>query len=470
MQHWKNLLPIDQYTVRSNGVLHAFDMKVITYLYQPLIGALACGIYQTLSQELSDIRFVSDTSTHHVLMTRVNLSLKQFYQERKKLEGIGLLKSYQKSIEDVRHYIYELQSPLTPKQFFDDGMLNIYLFNRVGKREYQRMQQLFSVPRIDEGYDDVTVPFNDVFTSIQPSELVTNDETAVILAPPASNQWIDRDETPEVPFNMENFNFDLLFQHLSDVIIPQDAFTKEVRDVIGKLAFIYNLEPQELAHIIQGAFLHDPTINLSKLRKEVQKYYRIEVGHELPALSERKQPLAYQEMKQKQPQSEEEKLIRAFEQMSPYELLEMLADGAKPTAPDLKAIEEIIFEQKLNPGVMNVLIHYVMETNDQKLVKAYMEKIAGQWARKKVKTVRQAMALARTEHRKYQDWREKKQQSQSKRKQGTKRNEREQRLPKWMTQDKQVKLESDDVQQQEKQEWLDNYLKDILGRNKNEIN
>lgn len=41
---------------------------------------------------------------------------------------------------------------------------------------------------------------------------------------------------------------------------------------------------------------------------------------------------------------------------------------------DLTAVEDVMLGQKLDPGVINVLIHYVMLKTDMKLSKNYMEK------------------------------------------------------------------------------------------------
>ena len=52
-----------------------------------------------------------------------------------------------------------------------------------------------------------------------------------------------------------------------------------------------------------------------------------------------------------------------------------------------------MIEQKLNPGVVNVLISYVLQVNDQQLKKSYVETIAGQWKRLNIETVEDAMKL-----------------------------------------------------------------------------
>lgn len=85
-------------------------------------------------------------------------------------------------------------------------------------------------------------------------------------------------------------------------------------------------------------------------------------------------------------------------------MLKDVSGGAEPSKTDLQIIEEIMFSQKLLPGVINVLIQYVMLKTDMKLTKGYMEKIAGQWVRKNIRTVKEAMALAKKEHKQYMEW------------------------------------------------------------------
>ena len=55
---------------------------------------------------------------------------------------------------------------------------------------------------------------------------------------------------------------------------------------------------------------------------------------------------------------------------------------------------------KLNPAVINVLIDYVLRTNNNKLVASYVETIAGQWKRSGIETAEEAMAIAEKEHKK----------------------------------------------------------------------
>ena len=76
---------------------------------------------------------------------------------------------------------------------------------------------------------------------------------------------------------------------------------------------------------------------------------------------------------------------------------------------DNKEIEKEIIEIKernkrvdigLKPGVVNVLIDYVLKINDNKLTKNFVEAIASQWKRSNIETVEQAMEISKQEFKK----------------------------------------------------------------------
>ena len=62
-----------------------------------------------------------------------------------------------------------------------------------------------------------------------------------------------------------------------------------------------------------------------------------------------------------------------------------------------------------------------------KLSKNYLEKIATHWSRKKVKTVKEAMEMAKNEHRQYQEWASGKNERKQRRRQPI----RTEKLPDW---------------------------------------
>ena len=58
----------------------------------------------------------------------------------------------------------------------------------------------------------------------------------------------------------------------------------------------------------------------------------------------------------------------------------------------------LMIDLELNPGVINVLIDYVLSTQENKLPKKYVEAIATAWKREKIETVEQARARAKRDY------------------------------------------------------------------------
>jgi replication initiation and membrane attachment protein len=405
VQHWQELVPIDRYIVAANGLLHDFDRKVLTFLYQPLVGSACVSLYMTLWTELEENTLWSESSSHHLLMNLMDMNLKDIYEARLKLEGIGLLKSFVKTEEGERSFIYELQPPLTPEQFFLDGMLNIYLYRKIGKNHFIRLKRFFSVQKkpSEIEYNDVTKSFQDVYESISPGSLQYHQGVADELDVESNKVFLGRTEQMEIQIDINSFDFDLLLAGLNESLVPKKAMTKKVKEAISNLAFLYNIDPIQMKNIILGAIDEDSEINIEELRKSARDWYQFIHQDQLPGLIERTQPALHQ-VQLEQPKTKEEKLIRYLETTSPLQVLKDLSGGAEPSKSDIQIIEEVMFKQKLLPGVINVLIQFVMLRTDMKLTKGYVEKIAGHWTRKQVRTVKEAMDLAKNEHRTYLEW------------------------------------------------------------------
>ncbi|WP_042459599.1 replication initiation and membrane attachment family protein [Neobacillus dielmonensis] len=399
-QHWQDILPIDRYIVTANGLLHDYDRKVLTFLYQPLIGSACHSLYMTLWAELEENRLWSESSTHHLLMNLLDLNLKDIYQARLKLEGIGLLKTYVKVIDGERSFIYELLPPLNPEQFFLDGMLNIYLYRKIGKKHFARLKRFFTDQQLphDQGYQDVTKAFQDVFTSGTPENLHYLQDLSVELDSEESEQFIGRHDQKGISLEGYTFDFDLLLAGLHESLVPRKAINQKVKEVISKLAFLYHIDAIQMKKLIMDALNEHDEIDVEQLRKAARNWYQFENYDQLPSLIDRTQPEAHKQQREK-PKTKDEQLILYFETVSPLKVLRDLSVGGEPSASEIKIVEEVMINQKLLPGVINVLIWYVMLINDMKFTKAYVESIASQWARKQLRTVKESMEFARTQYK-----------------------------------------------------------------------
>lgn len=421
-QHWQEIIPIDRYVVNANGLLHEYDRKVLTFLYQPLIGAKSLSLYMTLWAELEENRLWSKASSHHRLMILMDLNLKEIYDARLRLEGMNLLTTLVRDEKEERDFIYQLKPPLSPEQFFTTDLLNIPLYRKIGDQQYARLKQFFSTKKVKEitGFQNVTKGYEEVFELIPPSAM----NRGPVFSVEEGKEFVGRRSNEGIEITQFTFNFELLLAGLSENLVPKSALTEEVKDAISKLAYLYGIDAIQMKNLVIDATDNGVT-DISALRHYVKDWFEFHHGG-LPTLVDRTQPTLYKTV-QKEPTTEEERQIAYFENTSPRQVL-IDTGGGEPSKVDLKIIEDLMFQQKLQPGVINVLIQFVMYKMDMKLPKSYIDKIASHWARKKVKTVKEAMALARSEYKEYQQWAPK---DNNKKKPAQKKATRTELLPDW---------------------------------------
>lgn len=399
---WKEIAPLDRYKVACNGILYEYDRKVLTLLYQPLIGPVPFSLYMTLWARVEENRLWSDDGSHHELMDLMGLNLNELYEARLKLEGISLLKTYIREEEDHRFFVYELQPPLTPAEFFHDGMLSVYLYRKIGKSQFLKLKEFFSDKSVQSmpGYREITRAFEDVYESAIPESMEYTPSLAEDLAEPAGRKFIGRNEAEKIQVGPGYFDFDLLLAGLSEALVPRRLITRPVKDAIYNLSYLYGIDPLEMKNLLISAVDEvKGEIDIEKLRKEAREWYQLENYDSLPMLVDKIQPVIYREGPD-QPKTKEERLIHYLENTSPRQLLSDFQGGGEPSAADLKIVEDVMFTKKLPPGVVNVLLHYVLNQSNMKLSKAYVDTIASHWARKEIKTVREAMELVKKEGQK----------------------------------------------------------------------
>lgn len=387
------LQAVDSYQVKASGILTGADRKIITMLYQPLMGAECLALYQTLFTEVEENRLWSEAHSHVQLLNMLDISLKALFEARLKLEGLGLLKSYVKTENDQRFYVYEILPPLSPEKFFSDGLLNIYLYSKIGNAQFQRLRRFFADEAFEtDTYSEITRSFQDVFEPFK---------GGASAAEPFSNQvLVDKVAAKEIEFDDASFDFHLFLSLLSPGMITREKITKEVRQTILKLHGIYQVSEKDMPSYLYRSLDSNGEIDIVYLRKIVREGYTIENGAP-PKLQMKHETSIKEEPEVKETLNDEEALQVYLESITPFQLLVDISDGAVPAETDLRVVEEVMNQQNLPVPVMNVLIEYVLLRLDRKLSKNYMMTIAAHWKRKNVKTAKEAMDLAWQEHEKY---------------------------------------------------------------------
>lgn len=414
------ILPADTYTVVNKTIVTDYDKNLITLLYQPLIGSRAVSLYYTLLDELAKKEIMSKEETHHHLMKILQLKLESIIVAREKLEAIGLLKTYYKE-GDISSYVYVIYSPISPKEFFSHPVLNVVLYNNVGKSEYNKIIDYFKIPKLNlKGYEDITTDFSSCFTPISGTVFEEDDNI------------IDRD-TNKLIINSK-IDLDLLKTSIPKTLLNENTFNEETELLINSLAYIYDIDNLNMQVFLRNSLNEKGLINQEELRKAARNYYQFENAGKLPTLIYTTQPEYLK--KPKGDLSNRAKLIYTFENITPYDYLKSKYKDAEPSAREMKLIEDLMINFKLKAGVVNVLISFVLQMNNQKFNRNYVEAIASQWNRLKIETVEEAMNLCEKEYKK------------TKKKPGKKKTETVSDLPTWFEAD----LESAPLSDEEQEE------------------
>ena len=380
-----NLVPADTYVVVNKTILHNEDRKIITSLYLPIIGTDAVMLYFTLWADLDNSEILSSEFSHQKLVSSLRITINELQTSFDKLEAIGLIKAFIKE-GNVNNYIYEIFSPVSASEFLSHPILNIVLYSNVGKREYDNLVKAFKIPRLNtSNYKDITKSFNDVFesTSMTSYDLSLED--------------IRKYNKLKLNIN-SNFDFNFLISSMPKNLDTSKMFSKDIKELIINLSFIYDIDAIKMANIVKVSLNDNGTINRESLRKNSRNFYQFSNGGLLPTIIDNNQPEYLR--KPIGDTSRRAKMIYTFETISPRELLINKNNGNEPTRRDLKLIEDLLVDYKLKPGVVNVLLDYAINVNNKKLTRGFVETIAGEWQRKGIETVEDAMNNCEKVHKK----------------------------------------------------------------------
>lgn len=378
-----SLMPLDTFNVINHSYLNDNDRKLLIMLYEPIVGAVGINLYFNLWTFLDREVVLSETYTHKDLITNMGVTLKEISDAREKLEGLGLLKVYLKEGE-INNYIYELNAPLSASDFFANPLLASVLYTSVGSFNYKKIKEYFKFPKINlREYTNITETFADVFESVS---MVETDNSEII-----------KKNYAKVGIESE-LDIEEIISMIPDLMLNHTKVTESTKELILKLSFVYNFDANKTAEVIKGSINEKHNIDKEKLKINYRNLYQFENDGKLPSIIFKCQPDYLK--KEIKDSSKKSKVIYQFENLSPYRFICMKSKTEKPTKAEINILEMLLVDIGLKPGVVNVLIDYVLRINDNKLTKNFVEAIASQWKRSNIETVEQAMEISKQEFKK----------------------------------------------------------------------
>ena len=187
-----------------------------------------------------------------------------------------------------------------------DLVLNVVLYNNIGKKEYDKLVSYFKVPPLHlKDYQDVTAKFSEVFksSSMKPFDVVENLRTREM----------------STPLFEEQIDFDLLSSSIPKDMVHAKCFNNDVKELINALAFTYHIDTVAMQNLVRDCLNEKGMVDKQLLRKSCRNFYQFEEGGRLPTMVYRKQPDFLK--KPVGDSSKWAKMVYTFENLTPYEYL-----------------------------------------------------------------------------------------------------------------------------------------------------
>ncbi|MBV7390324.1 DnaD domain protein [Enterococcus sp. ALS3] len=374
----EEIKPTTFYTVYGVPQLDQSNQQALLYLYQPIIGSQALALYLNLNADIT-LTGKSQEIMHTDLLSAIDLGLPNMIKAREKLEGLGLLESFEKKDTELGlQLVYQLHTPMKPETFFQDPIMSYLLLNKIGERRYQRLVDRFKPANFNKkGLKNIAKTFREIY-NIQESNFEANAEVL------KQTQDMFVEETLDKGFDWETFNH--LIQkfkiHLND----------QTKKAIESLHIMYAVNEIEMADFVGKASVGETQhLDLNYLRQLLGKQDK--PSEEKPV-----------KVKPESFTKGEARLLEESKKFPPVQYFKAIKKqkGVSTQNNELKLIEKMLTQQKLTSGVVNILINYALVVQKQSyLNENYITKIAQDWSAQGIDTPEKAISRLKNNNQKF---------------------------------------------------------------------
>jgi replication initiation and membrane attachment protein len=252
--------------------------------------------------------------------------------------------------------------PYRSQEFFKDPLFSNFLLSEVGETTFWSLHNHFSKETHNkknnwDTFQDISKKFDDLF-QVQKMDL---KNTFTYLHNPINS-------SPRQFLN-NAFNYELFLQHLPQRFKKPSLICNQTIDFIQKLSLVYNLDAVILSEIYQKTFPNPSEIELSKLSLSVKRYYQVHSQN---------QNLVFA----KKTQNNEQEMITLLKRKDSTQRIiqNHCPKNMQATAAD--TVFQLMERNNLEPGLVNMLLTYILERKGFLPSVIYLEKILKSWAQK----------------------------------------------------------------------------------------
>ncbi len=355
----------DTFKVELGSILTDFDRKVLSELYQPIIGYTSLSLFFTLWSK-HERKIALDFVPHQYIFSTMKINQRDFSSAKRKLEGLGLLRTFVENSDDnTKKYIYVLYSPKSPKDFFDDVLFSGLLTKAIGNEEANLIAKSFvSTQKKDEKFKEVTTSFVDEYKPNFEDQCFNNNLGT-----------LDSYSRKIRAINTE-FDFASFFSQIkSDYILEERMFSRNELLEIERVSTLYGIDELTMSSLVNDNFDRS-----KKLGSRLDKEKFVEACEKENRYYIKPQCNTSKEYNLDDLDAE----ISLMLTLSTQDYLVYLQNGAKASSADLNIANSLSKEYGLNVDVINCVIYYSIKKCDNKLIKTYVEKVAASIVRSNI--------------------------------------------------------------------------------------
>lgn len=391
MENGMNVLsPRDRCIICSDERKSLLSTETVLFLYQPVMGADAAAVHAVFAASATTV----PGQNGHMpelgdILKTLDMEIPRFYEACRRLEAMGLLRTFVRDVAAERQLIYQLQLPLSGQEFFRQTVLCEMLRENIGRVRYDQLKQLFAPETFmyQNNAREITCTLADMFDVREGS---------------GKNLMIERRkresliEKSDLNFSLKNFK-----QMLSDSFVDENDAMEHLDD-IKAMALLYGLDEVQLVRQLEKSF------NVASNKVDFVLFRRC-VSSEFEAAAKRPAQRPENEVKTASREAEaglsdeERQLVSACEYYSPREFLETLKSekNGYVTGIENHVVGTVVKAEILPGSVINVILHYFLcdEDNAQLSgsVSTRFEEFCNRFAQKGIQDPVSAMTYLKSE-------------------------------------------------------------------------
>lgn len=381
----------NKFSVEGAQQLSTSELQTLSNLYLPLISGDALTLYLAL---MHLPRINHNKIVHTVLLDQIGITGPNFVRAREKLEGFGLLSTFEQVLTLESQWVYEMHAPIKNDEFLSDKLLVKVLINQVGESQFHWLKDNLLEQRPAIEGKNITKGFFDIIHE-------DNFDHIPELTPPRVFQTSPL-KTAEVK-NQPSLDLELM----QSLLVSFNISKQDLQAISSDLMLwkrLYGLDELKLVQLIQKNIGVNHQINVKVIDQQLRNDFQNRQSQSVSAESKLKveNNVSKNKTDQKAPTSAVEQLFKQAKSLQPLEFLSDIRNqtGGIISSSERNSIEQLIKYNRLPDEVINMEI-YALSVLEKRttLPRAVLESTYSDWSQAKLKTAQDVVAYLQKRER-----------------------------------------------------------------------